>query len=342
MLKGACKKQISVQLQVTLANCSSDEEMVVEPTQTKITDDNMSTIVAKLKESNQNWFHLYEQFENEGKMLAEELSDYMNKAYQKLSLVLPENEMKQGKTSKEAFDVDQSSSRDKHRAFDELNGMIVTESDSATPLSPNNDETVMKRVAAIKRSVRRRRAKYIASQDFVGRQKLKPPNTIVHSYPDIGSTIEKFVESCIVDADAWRRTGLITFDANVKIQKNCTYKRIQDHLESVYKCKFSYGTVVQLCVARNHRRLLSSRYKGVAQVTSHRARKGFVLKFNPDTHWSNALYRSLNILQLMDGRNMMFLNCDDAAGFRLDTHHSSPVFHSSGQEKKLSQPVQIM
>ena len=52
---------------------------------------------------------------------------------------------------------------EKHRVCDALNGMIVTESDSATPFSPNNDETVMKRVAAIKRSVRRRRTKYIAS-----------------------------------------------------------------------------------------------------------------------------------------------------------------------------------
>ena len=263
-------------------------------------------------------------------MLAEELSNYMNEAYQKLSLVLPENEMKQVETSKEAFDVDQSSSRDKHRVCDALNGMIVTESDSATPFSPNNDETVMKRVAAIKRSVRRRRAKYIASQDFLGRQKSKPLNTIVHSYPDIGSTIEKFVESCNVGADSWRRTGLLTFDGNVKIQKKCTYKRIQDHLETVYKRKFSYGTVVQLCVARNRCCLSSSRYKGVAQVTSRRARKGFMFKFNPDTHWSNALYRSLNILQLTDGHNMMFLNRDDAAGFRLDTfttHHqySTPV-----------------
>ena len=67
-------------------------------------------------------------------------------------------------------------------------------------------------------------------------------------------------------ADSWRRTGLLTFDDNVKIQKKFTYKRIQDHLETVYKHKFSYGTVVQLCVARNRRCLSSSRYKGVADA----------------------------------------------------------------------------
>ena len=210
--------------------------MVVEPTQSGIQ-------YFCSKESNLNWFHLYEQFQNQGKMLAEELSDYIHKAYQTLSLVLPENEMKQVKT----YDVDQSSSRDKHRVCDPLNHMILTEFDSATLCYPSNDEIVMKRVAVIKRSVRRRRAKYIASQDFLGHQKLKPLNTIVHSYPDIGSTIEKFVESCNVGADSRRSTGLLTFDGNVKIQKIFTYKKIQDHLETLYKCKFSYCSTAVCC-----------------------------------------------------------------------------------------------
>ena len=47
-------------------------------------------------------------------------------------------------------------------------------------------------------------------------------------------------------------------------------------MQEVYKRKFGYGTVVQLCVARNRRRLSATRYKGVAQVTSRRARKGLL------------------------------------------------------------------
>ena len=77
---------------------------------------------------------------------------------------------------------------------------------------------------------------------------------------------------------------LANFDGNVKVGKMCTYKGILEHLQSVYYRKFSYGTVVQLCVARNRRRLSTHRYKGVAQVTSRRARKGFMLKYNPDSH----------------------------------------------------------
>jgi len=45
----------------------------------------------------------------------------------------------------------------------------------------------------------------------------------------------------------------------------------------------------------------SQRYKGVAKVVSRRARKGFTLKYNPDAHWSSALYRGLNLIQYTDG-----------------------------------------
>ena len=80
--------------------------------------------------------------------------------------------------------------------------------------------------------------------------------------------------------------------------------------------KISYGTVVQLCVARNKRRMSSVRYKGVAQVTSRRAQKGFQLRYNPDFHWSNVLYRGLDYIQLKDGSNTTIVNRDDASGFR--------------------------
>ena len=61
------------------------------------------------------------------------------------------------------------------------------------------------------------------------------------------------------------------------------------------------------------------RYKGVAKVTSRRARKGFNLRLNPDEHWSGALYKGLNKLQYVDGRDMVVINRDDSTGFRLDT-----------------------
>ena len=55
--------------------------------------------------------------------------------------------------------------------------------------------------------------------------------------------------------DAWRQTGILTFDGNVKVIKKATYNRIKEHLETIiYDGKFSYGTVVEFCVARNKRR----------------------------------------------------------------------------------------
>lgn len=74
---------------------------------------------------------------------------------------------------------------------------------------------------------------------------------------------------------------MLTFDGNQKVNKKCTYRRIQDHLKDVYNQHISYGTVVQLCVARNKRRLSAKRYRGLAEVTSRRARKGFQLRYNP-------------------------------------------------------------
>ena len=77
--------------------------------------------------------------------------------------------------------------------------------------------------------------------------------------------------------------------------------------------------MIELCVARNRRRRSAARYRGLAKVTSRRARKGFTLKYNPDAHWSGAFYKELNKLQYVDGRNMLNINRDDSTGFRLDT-----------------------
>ena len=127
------------------------------------------------------------------------------------------------------------------------------------------------------------------------------------------------MKSAGVGADSWRRTGILTFDGNRKVEKKATFSRIKELLERVYRRKFGYGTVVQLCVARNKRRLSASRYKGLAKVTCRQARKGFTIRYNPDKHWSSALFRTLDALQLKDGTDIININRDDQAGFWLDT-----------------------
>lgn len=90
---------------------------------------------------------------------------------------------------------------------------------------------------------------------------------------------------------------MLTFDGNRKVKNKITFKKIKAHLEEVYKTTFAFGSVVQLCVARNKRRISAQRYKGLAKVTCRRARKGFNLQYNPDQHWSSAFYRGLNALE---------------------------------------------
>ena len=106
-------------------------------------------------------------------------------------------------------------------------------------------------------------------------------------------------------ADKWQRTGVLTFDGNANIKEEVTYRKIQEHLKEVYGRHFVYGTVVELCVARNKHRCSAKRYRGLANVTSRRVRKGFTLKYNPDTHWSAAFYKALGQIQYIDGRNIM-------------------------------------
>ncbi len=71
---------------------------------------------------------------------------------------------------------------------------------------------------------------------------------ITEQFPGIGTTIiiEEFVKQNNVGADKWRRTGVLTFDGNVKDAKRATYEKIRLHLQCVYKRKFSYGTTVQM------------------------------------------------------------------------------------------------
>ena len=159
---------------------------------------------------------------------------------------------------------------------------------------------VARRRKAIKRRGQYLKTKKIAEQKFLARKQCKRTDSIISQYPDIGRVIEDFVEQRNIGADAWR-TGVLTFDGNTSVGK-VTFKRIQQHLEQVYKRSFSYGTVVQLCVPRNLRRSAKS-YKSVARVICRCARKGFEMKYNPDRHWSAAFYRNLNKVQYEDGRN---------------------------------------
>ena len=161
-------------------------------------------------------------------------------------------------------------------------GEIVSESDSSNPddcLQMKVTEWVKKRIKAIHRNKRRQVEKAVAERRLLRRKRSsKLFKGIIHVYLNIGKVMEEYVEQRSVGADAWRRTGVLTFDGKKEVKEKVTFERIQEHLQNVYKRKFAYGTVVQLCIARNRRHRSAARYKGVAQITCRRARKGFSFK----------------------------------------------------------------
>ena len=70
---------------------------------------------------------------------------------------------------------------------------------------------------------------------------------------------------------------------------------------------------MQLCCARNKRRMSAKRYFGAARIVSKHARKGFAIKLNVDSHWSCSFYKGLDYLQNRGGLNMMVLNRDQCS-----------------------------
>lgn len=98
-----------------------------------------------------------------------------------------------------------------------------------------------------------------------------------------------------VGADAWRRTGVATFDGNLKRGPRVTYQRIKELLQERYATKFSYGAIVQLSVVRTKEGdLQKDTGEQPIYIKCKGARKGFNVRLNIDAHWSAAIYKGLD------------------------------------------------
>ena len=279
-----------------------------------------------LKSCELNWFSFVE-------VIKEKMKDYSEEAIDQLLLDfsgqlhlfnLEEREELIIEQSRQAFLLarrldENNSDADDEAVLSEAEEMEVDWGNIHDPLQKEAQSAIIQKIRNLRLGAKRKAAKKIAEERFLRRRRGKNVSKILKECPDIGQTIENYVKSAGAGADSWRRTGVLTFDGNRKVQKKPTFSRIKEHLEMVYNRKFGYGTVVELCVARNKRRKSSTRYRGLARVTCRRARKGFTLRYNPDQHWSAAFYRSLDALHLRDGNDILNINRDDQAGFRLDT-----------------------
>ena len=287
-----------------------------------------SRLLKILMESKLNWFEFIDRLEESVTSIAPGITD---KFFIMLpSLGLTQQELELVVQSHSVFVAASDASYEQERLARCINGEVVSESESEDPeeylnlrnaqnINNAGKKIIMKKRGAIKWRARKFCAKAIAERRFLKRKVSKRVSKIVRDCANIGETIETFVKDHSVGADAWQRTGVLTFDGNANLKDKVTYTKIQKHLEEVYQRKFAFGTVVQLCVACNKCHRSCKRYKGLAEVTTRRAQKGFNIRYNPDSHWSSSFYRGLNQLQYVDGRELLIINRDDATGFRLDT-----------------------
>ena len=136
--------------------------------------------------------------------------------------------------SYQAFSCDMVARCQYQSKVDALNGMVVSDSDTDDPekyeLSLTSEhlwDVVSKRRKSIRRRARYLKAKLLADRNYLGRRRSKSVKSFVKMYPDIGKVIEAFVQDRNVGADAWRRTGVLTFDGNCHVKEKVTFKRIQ-------------------------------------------------------------------------------------------------------------------
>ncbi len=300
---------------------ASKEEFIANPAPS-----NEDLLLWLRDDCNLNWFELFE-------MIKQYLSSYSQEVLERVLLdfsdFLPASDLsieeeRHVELSRQAFleyqrrsnkentesDIESESANDQD--------IIPAVVDPLGDLAPQLQEKVRKERRRIKRRAQRRIVKTQDDTSVLKRKITKKGSQLLRKFPDIGKDIENYVRERKVGADAWRRTGVLTFTGNLNRGKKVTYKGIHEYLKKKYNENFSYGAIVQLCVIRNKRRISSKRYHGVAKVTCRRTRKGFANKLNPDARYSCAFYRGLDWIQLKDGK-VTTLNRDDQAGFRMDT-----------------------
>lgn len=183
-----------------------------------VTPDEQSCMIKMLRECNFNWFEFVDQLE-EKKQLLNTLSTFYDNLPRD---TFTERELQLIQQSYEAFQADEAQySYVREKAERLLEGEIVSESDTDDPdvAYVERNIAVQKRIDSLKRNTQRRIAKRIAEKRYLQRKSSRSVKSITTTYPDIGSTIEEFVKECNVGADAWRRTGMLTFDGNVKVKK---------------------------------------------------------------------------------------------------------------------------
>ena len=261
-------------------------------------DVNSSLVLDILREVDFNWFSfvvvLEPKFQKHGysqEVFDQFLCDFASQL-QNLGLSVDEFNLVEQSCTAYLSDVMQKEMRIQEIVEEVSSGEEPEGNDGDEELDENK---LLVKLKLIKDKGKKRAKDEIEMRGLNGKRKSsKSAQSVLSRHPDIGEVMEQIVREADVGADKWRRTGVYTFTGDTKTEKRMTFKRLQERLSSHYGEKFSYGTVLHLCVHRNKRRISSRRYKGVANIKYQRARKGFNLKFNPDAKWSRSLYKCLD------------------------------------------------
>ena len=227
--------------------CDSGSDVEEADLEGILTDELKVKLIELLWESKCNWFEFISRIESDSK---ENLHKECQRSYQDLpSYDLSNEEVEPTQQSYTAFKCDEEQhSYNQEKIAQMFNGDIVTDSESDDPDLYHKDKglAIKRKVESLKRSARRRQKELLVENSLNGHTLSRP---IVFLKSTL--SIEEYVQC---GSRYVGRTGMLTFDGNTRVKKKAMYRRIKDYLEDRYGRTFLYGTVVELCVARNKRR----------------------------------------------------------------------------------------
>ena len=200
---------------------------------------NSQQLMDILKSCEPNWFSFVE-------VIKEKMNDYSKEAIDQLLLDfggklhlfnLKEREELIIEQSRQAFLLAQRLEVNDSDADDEA---VLLEAEEVEadwgsihdPLQKEAQSAIVQEIRNLRLNAKRQAAKKVA-EAFL-RRRGKNVSKILKECPDIGQRIESYVKSAGAGGDSWRRTGVLTFDGNRKVQKKPTFSRIKEHLEIVY------------------------------------------------------------------------------------------------------------
>ena len=135
--------------------------------------------------------------------------------------------------------------REQDKIAQAINREIVSDSDSepecpagvSTINSEEGKVLIKKKRMTIRRKAARLHKKAKAERKFLSQQMSNRTSKLLQDCPNIGAVIKSFVQDNNVGADAWRRTGVLTFDGNTKLGKKLRTKGFKNMLKKCLAIK---------------------------------------------------------------------------------------------------------